>query len=113
NHDVSRMMTEWNVDVEKWRLALFLSLATPHTPLLYYGEELGMHGKVKRPNAESQEEYVRTINAFPWHGRDRTVGFPGGLEPVTKPADNYRERNLETDRQSPRSGWRLVRDLLR
>ncbi len=96
NHDVTRLMSEWGDDVAKWRHAHFLTMLTPASPLIYYGEELGMHGKVKRPTDTDPSEWVRTINAFPWHGRDESVGFPGGRRPKADLSDNYRERNLET-----------------
>jgi alpha-amylase len=112
NHDVSRMLTEWQDDQNRLRMAHFLTFTTPHTPLLYYGEELGMHGRVKRPDATSDVEYVRTINAFPWHGRDESVGFPGGITPVTKPADNYQTNNLELAKSDADSVWNMIRQLL-
>ncbi len=112
NHDVSRMMTEWGDNESSLRMAHFLALTTPFTPLLYYGEELGMHGRVKRPDSESPEEYVRTINAFPWDGEDPSVGFPGGQWPVTGAPDNYQTRNLERLRGMANSSWQLVRRLL-
>jgi glycosidase len=111
NHDVSRLMTEWGDNAEMWRLAEFLALTTPHTPLIYYGEELGLHGKVKRPDSTSDEEYVRTINAFPWAG-DETAGFPGGQTPVTGLSDNARERNLEAARADAGSTFNMMKELL-
>ena len=113
NHDVSRMLTQWDGNEDKLRMAHFLSLTSPHTPLLYYGEELGMLGKVKRPDNTSDEEYVRTINAFSWRGDSDSVGFPGGIVPVTKPAENYKTHNLEVAQANPDSAWNLVKELLR
>ncbi len=112
NHDVTRMMSEWHDDEARLRMAHFLTLTLPFTPLLYYGEELGMHGRVKRPDQHSDEEYVRTINAFPWDGEDESVGFPGGKKPVAGAPDNYRVRNLERQRSMANSTWQLVRRLL-
>jgi alpha-amylase len=112
NHDVTRLMSEWNDDEERVRLAHFATLLTPFTPLIYYGEELGTHGRVKRPDATNGDEWVRTIYAFPWHGEDDSVGFPGGLKPVTDVPDNYRERNLADARLDSGSLFYLVKGLL-
>jgi glycosidase len=112
NHDFTRMMSEWGDDVEKWRLAHFLTFTQPFVPLLYYGEEIGMHGRVKRPDSSSNEEYVRTVNAFPWTGED-TAGFPGTGTPVAGLADNHAVRNLAEAEADPESTLHMIQQLLR
>lgn len=110
NHDVSRMMTAWHDDDERLRLAHFLTFLTPFTPLLFYGEELGLHGAVKRPDDTSPEEFVRTDRAFPWEGGP-TGGFPGSRPPVVGVADNADARNLARATADPDSSLALVKKL--
>ena len=69
-----------------------------------------MTGVVKRPDDVSDEEYVRTINAFAWDGRSAQVGFRA--EPVEGAAENYASANLEDLRADRGSLWSWVRDLI-
>ena len=48
NHDTDRVMSEVQGDPRRARLAATLLLTLPGTPMLYYGEEIGMSG-VKAP----------------------------------------------------------------
>ena len=105
NHDVPRLYTQFAGNFEKIRMAHFLTLLAPQVPLLFYGEEVAMEGKVKRPGPEPAdpsseteeerrrrlEEYVRTDRAFPWDGSD-TAGFPS--TPAVMLPENRREFNL-------------------
>jgi alpha-amylase len=44
NHDVSRLATVIGDDFEKGKVAAALLLTQPFTPVLYYGDEIGMRG---------------------------------------------------------------------
>lgn len=48
NHDTNRVMSEVQGDARRAKLAATLLLTLPGTPMLYYGEEIGMSG-VKAP----------------------------------------------------------------
>ena len=110
NHDVTRLMTLWNDDEKKVRVAHFITLMTPYIPMIFYADELGMHGKVKRPDNESNEEYVRTVYAFPWDG-SQNGGFPGP-QPWVGFSDNYKQINLEKLKGDPQSLWHYVKNLI-
>lgn len=115
NHDVSRLFTEFKGDIERMKQAHFLTLTGPGIPLLFYGEELGMEGKVKRPDPKDpndKEEYVRTVYAFPWNGSE-SLGFPSGRKPNAGAPANYREFNLEKAKSDSKSLWNDVRTILK
>ncbi|MBL8051714.1 MAG: hypothetical protein JNM46_10875, partial [Anaerolineales bacterium] len=44
NHDQNRVMSVFNGNVAKAKMASFLMLTSPGTPYIYYGEEIGMQG---------------------------------------------------------------------
>jgi alpha-glucosidase len=113
NHDFARFPTRWCEDDErKVRCALLLLLGLRGTPVLYYGDELGMR------QVEVTGEDLRDIA-----GRDgaRTPmqwsGEPGAgfTEPGVKPwlpFGDFAGRNVEDERRDPRSTLCLVRDLI-
>lgn len=111
NHDMPRLMSEWRDNEAKVRMAQFLTLMTPFTPLLYYGEELGMHGAVKRPTPTSPEEYVRTIYAFPWTS-GAAAGFPGDIVPIVGLSDNTDTHNLAAERADAASLWTYIKTVI-
>ncbi|NEV94158.1 glycoside hydrolase family 13 protein [Psychroflexus sp. YR1-1] len=63
NHDMDRIFTQLNEDVQKTKMALGLILSLPRTPQIYYGTEILMENTEKRGD----------------HGLIRT-DFPGGWE---------------------------------
>ncbi len=58
NHDMDRMISALDNQMEKARLAACILLTLPGTPFLYYGEEIGMRGR--KPDKYLREPYV-------WH----------------------------------------------
>ncbi len=62
NHDMERMSSALDNQIEKARLAACILLTLPGTPFLYYGEEIGMRGR--KPDKYLREPYVwdRTID---------------------------------------------------
>ena len=73
NHDITRGLFEANEDVEKYKLALTILLATRGIPQLFYGSEIGMvgdekHGNIRSPFPGGFEDDSR--NAF--EGSDRS-----------------------------------------
>ncbi|MBZ9786470.1 glycoside hydrolase family 13 protein [Psychroflexus sp. CAK57W] len=79
NHDMDRIFTQLNEDVDKTKMALGLILSLPRTPQIYYGTEILMENSDKRGD----------------HGLIRT-DFPGGWEGDTQNA--FTGKNL-TDAQ--------------
>jgi len=57
NHDQNRIGSELNGDLNKARMAASLLFTLPGSPIIYYGEELGMLGK-------KPDEYIR--EPFNW-----------------------------------------------
>jgi cyclomaltodextrinase / maltogenic alpha-amylase / neopullulanase len=45
SHDTPRVLTTFNGDVDKLRIALTLQMTLPGAPMIYYGDELGLLGE--------------------------------------------------------------------
>ncbi|GAB4402124.1 MAG: alpha-amylase family glycosyl hydrolase [Anaerolineales bacterium] len=71
NHDQNRVMSVFNGDVNKAKLAAFLMLTSPGTPYIYYGEEIGMQGKkpdedIRLPMQWNTDEFAGFSTVEPW-----------------------------------------------
>lgn len=73
NHDMPRTASEPGMTPEKLRTAATLSIALEGTPLIYYGQELGMRGK-PRPEYTSDEKDIGDREAFEWSARTEAPG---------------------------------------
>ena len=122
NHDAGRFATRWcDGDDRKIRAALVVLLTLRGTPVLYYGDEIGMpEGSVTRDRLRDPvgvrgwphdpgRDGART--PMPW-----TAGPGGGftrpsVEPWL-PAGDTSLRNVADQRDDPASVLRLTRDLL-
>lgn len=120
NHDETRAATQ--VGPGQAKVAMMLLLTLRGTPMLYYGEELGME------NVEISPEQVRDPKGLRMPGlglgRDpeRTPmqwdsstngGFTTeGVEPWLPLAEDYATRNVEVERADPKSILNLTRELL-
>lgn len=69
NHDQTRLLSELEGDINKYKVAAALLLTMPGTPYIYYGEEIGMLGdKLSTyedqfgPDAFVREPYVWDVN---------------------------------------------------
>ena len=122
NHDVSRVMTRWaGGDERKLRLALLSLLTLRGTPVLYFGDEIGM------PDTPIKKEDLRDpVGIRHWpepRGRDpeRTPmpwedapngGFTRpGVRPWL-PLGDTRKVNVAAQRSDRRSMLHFVRDLI-
>jgi alpha-glucosidase len=122
NHDAGRLATRWaDGDERKVRLALMLLLTLRGTPILYYGDEIGM------PEVElSREDLLDPVGIRGWPeepGRDpaRTpmrwtgdpeAGFTGdGVRPWL-PIGDPSAANAADQRNDPGSVLNLVHDLI-
>jgi glycosidase len=116
NHDVPRLWTQFAGNLDKIRMAHFMTMLAPESPSLFYGEEVGMEGIVKRADPHANppilEDVVDTTRAFPWDGDSPAVGFPGGATPSQQPPDNYRQNNLKAMAADPHSLFSYVKSLV-
>jgi len=69
NHDVTRINTVLNEDINKYKLAISLILTTRGIPQLYYGDEIGMTGDKSKGDA-----YIRKDFPGGWAG-DKNNAF--------------------------------------
>lgn len=72
NHDVIRYASKVNSDPRWLRIGALLNLTLKGTPLIYYGQELGMRGKKGEWNSDGND--IPTRLAFRW---SRTIGADG------------------------------------
>jgi len=73
NHDMPRTASDAGMTPEKLRTAATLSMLLKGTPLIYYGQELGMRGK-PRDEYKSDEKDIGDREAFEWSARTEAVG---------------------------------------
>ena len=87
NHDQNRVMSTFNGNVEKAKVAASLLLASPGTPFLYYGEEIGMTG-------QKPDEDIRL--PMQWSGEAASAGFTTGI-PWRTPGANKTSMNVDSE----------------
>lgn len=71
NHDQNRVMSVFNGNIDKAKMASFLMLTSPGTPYIYYGEEIGMQGQkpdedIRLPMQWSDAEFAGFSTVQPW-----------------------------------------------
>jgi maltose alpha-D-glucosyltransferase/alpha-amylase len=93
-------------DKERWFLlhALFLSL--PGTPIVYYGDEIGMGDNIWLPDRHG----CRT--PMQWDG-SKNAGFSVANETYLPVNEEYRQRNVAAQENDPQSYLNLLRFLLK
>lgn len=122
NHDAKRLATRWcDGDERKIRCALMLLLTLRGTPVLYYGDEIGLQDVALTEEQLRDPVGIRFWPAYPGRDGGRTpmqwsgqtgAGFtkPGG--PTWLPLGNYPDCNVEAQRSDERSVLHLTRDLI-
>ncbi|HJR18148.1 MAG TPA: alpha-amylase family glycosyl hydrolase [Actinomycetota bacterium] len=123
SHDISRWPTRWcDNDERKIRCALMMLLTLRGTPLLYYGDEIGM-GDGEVPVEQSLDPLGSRVPGLVTAGRDpartpmRWSGGPGagftteGAKPWL-PLGAAASVNVEAQRDDPGSILGLCRDLI-
>jgi alpha-glucosidase len=121
NHDVGRFPTRWcGEDEARVRCALMALLTLRGTPVLYYGDEIGMreaevpYEQLRDPQSkrlwpERTRDGART--PMQW-SPDPGAGFTGpGVTPWI-PFGDHHARNVATQRSDPSSLLSLCRDLV-
>lgn len=73
NHDMQRIASDPAITPEKLRTAATLMTLLKGTPLIYYGQELGMRG-APRPEYKSDEKDIGDREAFEWSANTEAPG---------------------------------------
>lgn len=73
NHDMQRIASDPGITPEKLRTAASLMTLIKGTPLIYYGQELGMRG-APRPQYRSDEKDIGDREAFEWSSSTEAAG---------------------------------------
>jgi alpha-glucosidase len=113
NHDFARFPTRWCDDDErKVRCAVLLLLTLRGTPVLYYGDELGLP-QVAVAGADVRDIAGRDGARTPMHwSAEEGAGFTEtGVKPWL-PFGDFAARNVEDQRGDPASILALVRELI-
>jgi len=63
NHDMDRVMSVVNMEVEKAKTAATILFTFPGTPFIYYGEEIGMTGQKPDEMIRTPMQWSNTANA--------------------------------------------------
>ena len=100
NHDQNRVMSAFNGNEEKAKLAAVILLTSPGTPFIYYGEEIGMQGK-------KPDEDIRL--PMQWTA-DENAGFTTG-SPWRVPNADHLQVNVAAQEDDPNSLLNLYRAL--
>lgn len=75
NHDMARLASDPGMTPEKLRTAAALNLLLAGTPILYYGQELGMRGAL-RDHHKTDEKDIGNREGFEWSARVEAPGTP-------------------------------------
>lgn len=102
NHDMNRLLTQLQGDVDKNRVAANLLMTLPGTPYIYYGEEIGMTGG-------KPDEFIR--RPFHWDDTPETGGFTSGTawQPLE---DDFESRTVAGQTNDPDSLLSHYRNLI-
>ena len=124
NHDRSRHFTRFGNDESKARLAALMMMTLRGTPILYYGEEIGMRD-ASVSLQETQDPLPLSLGWFAQQGapsRDicrspmqwtphAYAGF-SSHQPWMKMADQYETTNVDLEEKNPNSLLHFYRHLL-
>jgi alpha-glucosidase len=122
NHDIVRAPTRWGAgDAARARLAMLLLLTLRGTPVLYYGDEIGMAQtevppeRMRDPVGLRRDEHkpgrdgART--PMPWSAEDGGGFTAPGVDPWL-PFGDLGAANVADQRENPGSMLHLCRDLI-
>jgi len=93
NHDMQRIASDRGITPEKLRTAATLAMLLKGTPLIYYGQELGMRG-APRPEYKSDAKDIGDREAFEWSA---SVEAPGQANWYKGPKSYWTERFARDD----------------
>jgi alpha-glucosidase len=122
NHDSGRFPTRWCGDDDaRTRLALMALLTLRGTPVLYYGDELGMAEVELLPEQLRDPVGLRRWPADPGRDRARTpmqwsaaegAGFTDARAQPWLPLGDHQARNVDDQRADPGSILAFTRELI-
>lgn len=101
NHDQNRVLSVFNGNVGKAKVAATMLLTSPGTPFIYYGEEIGMSGVKPDEDIRLPMQWDATDNA----------GFSSALAWRAPNAD-YIQVNVAAQKDDPESLFNYYRKLL-
>ena len=102
NHDQDRVMSVFNGNEDKAKLAAFILLTSSGTPFIYYGEEIGMQGKKPDENIRLPMQWSTDANG----------GFTSGT-PWRALNPNYAQVNVAQQNDDPNSLLNFYRMLIK
>jgi glycosidase len=93
NHDLSRIASDPGITPEKLRTAAALVFLLKGTPILYYGQELGMRGAMDA-GYPTDENHIPVREAFKWSATDAA---PGQALWYKRPGERYWDQRYARD----------------
>ena len=93
NHDVARLASDPGMTPERLRTAAALQLLIRGTPIVYYGQELGMRGVIDK-GYDSDESGIPVREAFKW---DATDASPRHATWYRHPGERYWDKRFARD----------------
>jgi glycosidase len=93
NHDVSRIASDPGITPEKLRTAASLMFLLQGTPILYYGQEIGMRGAMDA-GYPTDENHIPVREAFKWAAEDSA---PGQALWYKRPGERYWDQRYARD----------------
>jgi alpha-glucosidase len=110
-HDVPRVASR--LGREQALVAAFMLLMNRGTPIIYYGDEIGMHiVSIPKDEIQDRAEQARDPqrNPMQWT-EEKNAGFTKG-RPWMKISEDYKTINVEKQKEDPTSQLHLYRNLI-
>ncbi|MBI5930951.1 MAG: hypothetical protein HY862_16705 [Chloroflexi bacterium] len=108
NHDTNRIMSEVEGDFDRARAAAVLLMTAPGTPMIYYGEEIGMFGSKGHGNPY-WDEYRR--EPMDWYESETGDGMTTWFAPTDRYNIPFDLISVEEENDDPASLINLYRSL--
>ncbi len=111
NHDTNRIMSEVEGDQARARAAAVWLMTIPETPMIYYGEEIGMLG-IKGTGTLYYDEYRR--EPMDWYAAEEGPGMTSWFRPDNRynaPNDGISVEEQEADPTSLLNFYRTLGEL--
>lgn len=116
NHDKARVLSR--VGEKQARLAAVLLLTLRGTPIMYYGDEIGMHDvtippdRIQDMKENTMPGYSRDPQRTPMQWNSEAFAGFSTVEPWLPIADDYLERNVKKEQKNPDSMLSFYRKLI-
>lgn len=103
NHDTNRVMSEVKGDVRRAKLAATLLLTLPNTPMVYYGEEIGMAGT----KAPAPDYDMTRREPMDWYAAETGPGMTSWYKPQDR--NNKPNDGISVEEEQAEAGSLLER----